>query len=89
MSEPNINLIQCADHKWSPWSIVCVHLVHGQSREWIGLPSNFPEVDCDWVCPECEAEIEKPDLKKLMAICIHCVRKLRKKFDPNYTEDEE
>jgi len=81
------DLIQCGDHSWAPWSVVCVHLCSGTSREWIGIPSNSPEVDFDWVCPECEPHIEKPDLEKLKAVCIHCVRKLRRRFDPNFQED--
>ena len=84
----NINLIECADHKLAPWSIVCVQLVEGRSRNWISLPSNNPEVEFDWVCPECEQMLKKtdtpPDLNKLKAICIHCVRLLRKNFDPQF-----
>lgn len=26
-------LIQCGDHKWAPWSIVCRHLIDGM-KEW-------------------------------------------------------
>ena len=46
MTEPNINLIQCGNHNWVPWSIVCVHLINGEP-EWIALDSTNPEVDFD------------------------------------------
>jgi len=94
MSEQNINLIQCGDHAWAPWSIVCTHLMDGTSREWEELNSNNPEVDFDWLCPECnkifQSQMEADrdvSLEHLKAICIHCVRDLRSKFDSNYEKE--
>jgi hypothetical protein len=86
--EMNHHLIQCGDHQLAPWSIVCIHLSSGESREWIPLKSSSPEVDYDWVCPDCvpNSEIEKPDITKLQAVCIHCVRELRMQYDPNFEE---
>ena len=83
------NLIMCGDHKMAPWSIVCVHLVDGSSREWMPIDSTFPEVDFDWVCPDCYSTITEPDISRLKAICIHCVRYLRQKYDPNFEDDED
>lgn len=88
MTEPNINLIQCGDHQLAPWSIVCEHLMNGASREWMSMPSNNPEVDYDWVCPDCiPTEENPPNIDNLRAICIHCVRHLRSKFDPNFKSE--
>ena len=88
----NHNLIRCGDHSWAPWSIVCVHLMNGTSRDWLPINSNHPEVDYDWVCPDCEPMLEKEklseeDMVKLACVCIHCVRYLRDKYDSNYEED--
>ena len=83
----NHNLIQCADHKWAPWSIICTHLMDGSSRVWLPLESSLPEVDHDWMCPVCieghdeEASADDSDTQHLHAICIHCVRSLRKRYD--------
>lgn len=73
----------------APWSIVCVHLANGTSREWIPLESSSPETNFDWVCPDCipDPQAETVNLKNLMPVCIHCVRHLREKFDPNFEED--
>ena len=92
-------LIQCGDHKWAPYVIVCVHLLSGQSREWEPLPigeDDNREIDSDWLCPECgkvHDEIHEEgrsytdeEMNNLRPICIHCCRKLRKRFDPNYNE---
>lgn len=88
MSESqNTDLIQCGDHQWAPWSIVCKHLADGECQEWVPLESSNPEVDFDWTCPDCIPSDENPpDLDDLRAVCIHCVRKLRKAYDPNYEE---
>ena len=79
-------LIQCGDHKWAPWSIVCVHLLEGSSRTWRRLTNPDPEVDYDWFCPECLKRVDEDpdDISNLHAVCMHCVRRLRRRFDPNY-----
>ena len=86
----NHNLIRCAGDGWAPWSIVCVHLATGESKEWIPIESNNPEVDHDWVCPECDTTLQESgsvDVDKLKAICIHCVRRLRETNDPKYKDE--
>lgn len=94
-NKTNTNLIQCSDHTWAPWSIICIHLITGSSREWQPLDSTNPEIDHDWLCPQCmkthQHETEnnlKVDITPLRAICIHCVRSLRTKYDQNYNETE-
>jgi len=82
------NLIECGDHQWSPWSIVCVHLMEQTSKDWVPIDSNFPEVDHDWVCPECEKKMMEPEIDDLRCICIHCVRILRREHDTNFVEFE-
>ena len=80
----NHHLIQCADHKWAPWSLVCVHLVKG-STDWNAVPNDdSPEVDFDWFCSECRCKLPDVDVDDMRAICIHCVRELQVKagIDP-------
>ena len=84
----------------SPWSIVCNHLMSGESREWRGVESNDnSEVEFDWLCPDClkvhleTEEQQRPyteeELDSLKCVCIHCVCVLRRQFDPNFTEEPE
>lgn len=84
----NYHLIRCSEDGLVPWSIVCIHLVEGRSRKWEPLDSSNPEVDHDWLCPECmkQHEMEQDDIENLRPVCIHCVVKLRRKFDPNFQE---
>lgn len=91
----NHDLIKCSDHKLAPWSIVCTHLINGQSREWKHLDSNNPEVDHDWLCPDCMTQYInenrqnlKTDITHLRPVCIHCVRKLRTMYDNTYHPQE-
>lgn len=83
----NENLIECGDHKWAPFSVLCVHLISGDSNEWVPIDSQSPEVDFDWLCPACADTIENPNLEDLKVVCIHCVRKLRIENDPNFKEE--
>jgi len=70
-------LIQCGDHKWAPWCVVCVHLVEGTSQQWERLAGSDGDQD-DWVCPECLATgVENLPIEELKAICIHCVRDMQ------------
>jgi hypothetical protein len=73
----NTQLIQCGDHKWAPWSLVCVHLVNRESHEWCPVPNPDPEVDHDWLCPQCFEKYPDVDVEVVRCICIHCVRELR------------
>ena len=96
-----INLIQCGDHLWAPYSIVCIHLLTGKSREWELIPiaeDDGREIDGDWLCPDCMNLLDEisdtgrqytdHEMDNLRPVCIHCCRKLRKKFDPKYVEIE-
>ena len=74
----SLNLIQCADHKWAPWSIVCIHLVDG-GTDWNPVPNEMPEVDYDWLCDVCRNKYPDVDVDDLKSICIHCVRELQSK----------
>ena len=78
-------LIQCGDHSWAPWSVICVHLMEGDSKEWMAMPSVHPEVDHDFICPACHEQGGEVGweamMDKLKAVCIHCVRKLQ--AEPN------
>lgn len=74
----NSNLIQCGDHSYAPYSIVCVHLIAG-TTEWCPIPSDHPEVDHDWLCPKCLEQFSDIGIDDIRAVCIHCVRDLQKK----------
>jgi hypothetical protein len=86
MNQSN-NLIQCADHKWAPWSVVCVHLINGET-DWNPVPNEMPEVDYDWLCTDCRSKHPDLELDDLKAICIHCVRELQARagVDPDSFE---
>lgn len=95
------NLIQCGDHLWAPYAIVCVHLLTGESREWELIPlgdEDTREIDGDFLCPSCadihqeinEAgrDYTEDEIDKLRPVCIHCCRRLRKRYDLNYKDEE-
>jgi hypothetical protein len=95
----SIDLIKCGNHSFSPWSIVCIHLMNGESKEWIPVESTNLEVDFDWLCPKCIDnyftpvqeldDSETPDLTDLRPVCMHCVRHLRQKLDENFKKEQE
>lgn len=90
MSKQNINLIQCHDHSWAPWHIMCRHLFDAPPKEkWIKIElaeDDGREVDGDWLCEDCDNRIQEPgDFDKLMnegllaAVCMHCCNHLKEK----------
>jgi hypothetical protein len=92
-NENNINLIQCGDDGWSPWSVVCKHLVSGEASRWCLVPvKDSREVEGDWLCPDClDHVIEcgrlgvEVGVGLLKAVCTHCVRRLQER--PGVTID--
>jgi hypothetical protein len=70
-------LIQCGDHGYAPAVIVCRHLFDGQSRSWCPVDSGDPEVDHDWLCPECLEQYPLLDVEDLRSDCMHCARRLK------------
>jgi hypothetical protein len=66
-------LIQCGDHGWAPWGVVCVHLVNGTAAQWCRVPGR----DYDRLCPACL--VKGPDLpvEYLKAVCLHCIRQMQ------------
>lgn len=87
-----MNLIECGDDGWRPWSMVCKHLCDGESTVWKPIESTNPYVEYDWCCPECEELLDKKNagdnsidmIPLLEAVCVICVCRLRKDLDPNY-----
>jgi hypothetical protein len=72
------NLIECSDHKWAPWCIVCGHIFKGTAKECFRLPA-APGKQDDWLCSVCfEKGPHTLTEKDLHAVCIHCARKLVK-----------
>lgn len=71
-------LIECHDHNYAPWSIVCRHLLEGTRTDWQRIPMGPGEQD-DWLCTSCADK--GPDgirLEDICCVCIHCVRELRR-----------
>jgi len=79
----NPNLIQCADHNWSPWHICCIHLMEHKCTQAVKIPlhsEDLREIDGDYICPECDKEARaKGDFnaifKSLRCVCMHCMRR--------------
>ena len=71
-------LIQCADHKYAPWGLICVHLSDHTSTEWVRVPQEpGEEFENDWLCPACIKKFPNLSINDLRAVCIHCIQKLR------------
>ena len=88
------DLIKCGTDGWAPWSMVCVHLADESSKKAIALPSNSPEVDYDWVCPDCYEYVAHNQINQLMAedklkaICMHCTRRIIDTCEQDLPEDD-
>jgi hypothetical protein len=52
-------------------------LAAGATREW--LPG--PECENDWLCPACAANPGAAE-DSLRLLCVHCIRGLRKVYNP-------
>jgi len=96
MSKPKCpQLIECGDHKMSPFCIICVHLIEGSPRKAFALPASeaSPEVDHDWVCEKCVATMGKRGAKAVLddlrPVCIHCARKVIDRHEKDMSVMEE
>ena len=72
-------LIQCGDHSYAPWALICVHLMKGTAKEWVAIEvDDGREVDNDYICPDCAGKVSMTpgewDIENLRAVCIHCLR---------------
>ena len=91
MNEDN-KLVQCGDHGYAPWGIVCIHIVEGTAKEIVPIPRDKEsEVENDWLCLECAERHFGPnaqagDIDDLRCVCIHCLREL---VQPYLRDDEE
>jgi hypothetical protein len=71
------NLIRCADGRWAPACILCVHLCDGQSDQWVQLPQPDGGEVFDYLCPECfEKGPDALELDDLRSCCFHCANRL-------------
>jgi hypothetical protein len=81
------NMLQCADHGYAPGGVICVHLMNGACREWLrASPDLGPDGEDDWLCRGCAENVETVAVDDLAAVCIHCIRTLRRRYDPKFTE---
>lgn len=95
------NLIQCADHQFAPWHIMCKHLfLPLPADQWVKIElrdDDGREVDGDWICKDCDARLQTPqDFEKLMqadllaAVCMHCCNDLKRQAGfPSEEEEHE
>ena len=66
----NHNLIQCHDHSWRPWYIVCVHVMR-QRTPVARLKKATPDEVGECLCKAC-ADRDEPDVELLKACCDRC-----------------
>jgi hypothetical protein len=73
-------VIECANHKFSPYSFLCKHLIDSPKQKWVGMEvDDGREVEYDWLCEECFANHEQGDQLEdlIVPICIGCVEILK------------
>lgn len=75
------DLIQCGDHSWAPWSIVCTHVLNRTAAKVYALPKLPPgESEFDYVCMSCAEEVEQDgdaiNIDNLRPVCMHCVTRV-------------
>lgn len=68
-------LIQCGDHSYAPWGVVCTHIIEGSASEIVQM--NPDEGSNDWLCTECAKEM---NIENMECVCIHCIRKFTNKY---------
>jgi len=78
-------MITCGDHKQAPASMVCIHLVTGESKHWHGAMVEGNDVAEDWLCPECEPHPWDLGLKDWRLICMHCIRRMQEETGATVT----
>lgn len=80
------SLIECGNHEFAPWSILCVHLSQNGSSQWNSIPigDSSLEVENDWLCDGCmelynslTPETEGELISVLRPVCMHCVHRLQ------------
>ena len=57
----------------------CVHLIRGESDEWIQLPQPDGGEVFDYLCPACLKRDDGPEnlpIDLLTACCFHCTRRM-------------
>lgn len=70
-------LIECGDHKFAPYCLVCDHLFKGISKEYIRIEGQGGLQD-DYICPKCGEQFPTIDIDQLRCVCIFCARDLIK-----------
>lgn len=78
--ENNDKTVFCEEHGISPYSIICDHLVYGESKQWTAVEvDDGREVIADWCCPKCyKAHARKEDpIESLTVGCMHCIRRIQ------------
>jgi len=78
---PVSNLIRCSDGRMAPASIICRHLLNGESSEWVELPQPDGGEVFDYMCGDCIRKGPPPDADDLLACCFHCTRRMMAERD--------
>lgn len=79
-------VIQCGDHRYAPYSLVCIHLRDGQSNDWCPVEvTDSREVESDWVCESCR-DLHRQNIditNHLQIVCINCLREMWESLEIN------
>lgn len=73
-------VIECANHQFAPWAVLCIHLIENPKLQWISVEvDDGREVENDYICAECYKQHMSGNdpVDDIRPICIHCVRKLK------------
>jgi hypothetical protein len=68
----------CTKHGRVSASVGCIHLLSGESEEWVQL--NSPECFDNWLCLACQDRMHQSTLRpgEAMAVCEICLRDIHK-----------
>ena len=66
----NHNLIECHDHSWRPWYVVCVHVIGGRPVAQLKKATKDEVGEC--LCKACADREEPPPVEQLKACCDRC-----------------
>lgn len=87
-------LVECLRHGQQPCHLLCMHLVRGLDyEEWLPVPlrGEVAEVDSDWICSRCAAEVDRTGsyralVPQLLPVCLPCCNGL--KAEAGFRPDE-
>ena len=78
MSVVPYKVVTCERHDVLPYHFVCDHLLDGESRAWVEIPTGDDgrEVSCDYGCHECAIAAANGDFCRVSIVCMSCVSEM-------------